>query len=59
MPSWLYYICIFFLGAGGNFLMAYYCDMEKPSLPMSASIVLGILLGLALAVGYIHGKSED
>ena len=59
MPSWLYYICIFFLGAGGNLLMAYYCDMEKPSLPMSASIVLGILLGLALAVGYIHGKSED
>ena len=59
MPSWIYYICIFFIGAGGNLLMAYYCDMEKPSLPMSASIVLGILLGLALAVGYIHGKSED
>jgi hypothetical protein len=33
--------------------------MEKPSLPISASFVLGILLGLALAVGYIHGKSED
>jgi hypothetical protein len=56
MPSWLYYICIFFLGAGGNLLMAYCCNMK---LPMSASIVLGIVLGLALAVGYIRGKFED
>jgi hypothetical protein len=59
MSSWLYYFCIFFLGAGGNFLMAYYCNMENNCLPMSASIVFGILLGLAVAVGYIHGKSED
>ena len=59
MQSWIYYICIFFLGAGGNLLMAYCCDMEARCLPMSASFVLGILLGLALAVGYIHGKSED
>lgn len=59
MSSWLYYFCIFFLGAGGNLLMAYCCDMENHCLPTAASIVLGILLGLALAVGYIHGKSED
>ena len=59
MPSWLYYICIFFIGAGGNLLIAYCCDMEKPSLPISASFVLGIVLGLALAVGYIRGKFED
>lgn len=59
MSSLMYYICIFFLGAGGNLLMAYYCDMENNCLPMSASIVLGILIGLAVAVGYIHGKSED
>lgn len=59
MPSWLYYICIFFLGAGGNRIMAYCRDMEKPSLPISASFVLGIVLGLAVAVGYIHEKFED
>ena len=59
MSSWLYYICIFFLGAGGNLLMAYCCDMEARCLPPAASIVFGILLGLALAVGYIHGKFED
>lgn len=56
MSSLMYYICIFFLGAGGNLLMAYCCNTK---LPMSASIVLGILLGLAVAVGYIHGKFED
>ena len=56
MPSWIYYICIFFIGVGGNLLMAYCCNMK---LPMSASIVLGIVLGLALAVGYIRGKFED
>lgn len=56
MPSLIYYICIFFIGAGGNLLMAYCCNMK---LPMSASIVLGIVLGLALAVGYIRGKFED
>ena len=59
MPSWIYYICLFFLGVGGNLLMAYCCNMENNCLPMSASFVLGILLGLAVAVGYIHGKSED
>ena len=59
MPSWLYYICIVFIGAGGNLLMAYCCDMENHCLPPAASIVLVILLGLALAVGYIHGKFED
>lgn len=56
MPSWLYYFCIFFLGAGSNRIMAYYCNMK---LSISASFVLGILLGLALAVGYIRGKFED
>ena len=56
MPSWIYYICIFFIGAGGNFLMAYCCNMK---LPMTASFVLGIVLGLALAVGCIRGKFED
>lgn len=59
MPSWIYYLCIFFLGAGGNLLMAYCCDMEEHCLPTDASIVFGILLGLALAVGSIHGKFED
>ena len=59
MSSWIYYICIFFLSLGGNFLMAYCCDMEKHCSPTAASIVLGVLLGLALAVGYIHGKFED
>ena len=59
MQSLIYYICIFFIGAGGNFLMAYYCDMETRCLPISASIVFGILIGLASAVGSIHGKSED
>lgn len=59
MPSWIYYLCIFFIGVGGNFLMAYCCDMEEHCLPTDASIVFGILLGLALAVGSIHGKFED
>ena len=59
MPSWIYYICIFFIGAGGNFLMAYYCNMEEHCLPTAASIIFGILIGLAVAVGYIHGKFED
>ena len=59
MPSWIYYLCIFFIGAGGNFLMAYCSDMEKPCLLTSASNAFGILLGLAAAVGYTHGKLED
>lgn len=59
MPSWIYYICIFFIGAGGNLLMAYCCDMENHCLPTDASFVFGILIGLASAVGNIHGKFED
>lgn len=55
MPFWLYYICIFFIGAGGNLLMAYCCNMK---LPMSASIVLGIILGLAIGLGYIDGRID-
>lgn len=58
MPSWLYYICIFFLCAGGNLLMAYCCNMEKPGLPLGASIVLGIILGLAIGLGYIDGRID-
>ena len=59
MPSWIYYICIFFIGVGGNLLMAYYCNMENHCLPTDASFLFGILLGLASAVGNIHGKFED
>lgn len=59
MQSWIYYICLFFLGAGGNFIMAYCCNMEKNCLPLSASIAFGIVLGLTASVGYIHGKRED
>lgn len=58
MPSWIYYLCIFFLGAGGNFVMAYCCGMENHCLPTSASLALGILLGLTAAVGYIHGQTD-
>lgn len=59
MPSWLYYICIFFLGAGGNCVIAYCCNMENNCLPTNASLALGIILGLTAAVGYIHGKTDD
>lgn len=58
MSSWLYYFCIFFLGAGGNYAMAYFCNMEKPCLPLGASIVLGIILGLAIGLGYIDGRID-
>lgn len=59
MPTWIFYPCIFFIGAGGNFLMAYCCDMENHCLPTSATIALGIILGLAVTLGYIHGKLEE
>ena len=59
MPSWIYYLCIFFIGVGGNFLMAYFCNTENHCLPTDASFVFGILIGLASAVGNIHGKFED
>lgn len=58
MPAWIYYLCLFFLGAGGNFVMAWSCDMEKPCLPTAASLALGIIIGLAAAVGYIHGQTD-
>jgi hypothetical protein len=32
--------------------------MEKPCLPTSASLALGVLLGLTAAVGYIHGQTD-
>lgn len=39
--------------------MAYCCDMENHCLPTSATIALGIILGLAVTLGYIHGKLEE
>lgn len=59
MPSWVYYLCIFFLGAGGNYIMAYCCEMEKPCLPTAASIAFGLMLGLAAGLGYIHGRFDN
>lgn len=57
MPSWIYYLILFFLGAGGNLVIAYFCNMEK-GLPLGASIVLGIILGLAIGLGYIDGRND-
>lgn len=57
MPSWIYYLSLFILGAGGNLVIAYFCNMEK-SLPLGASIVLGIILGLAIGLGYIDGRND-
>jgi len=45
------------LGAGGNLVIAYFCNMET-GLPPGASIVLGIILGLALGLGYIAGSTD-
>lgn len=59
MPSWIYYLCIFFLGAGGNCAIAYCCNMENNCLPTPASLALGIILGLTAAVGYIYGKTDE
>lgn len=58
MPSWLHYLILFFLGGGGNYAIAYFCNMEKPCLPLGASIVLGIILGLAIGLGYIDGSID-
>ena len=58
MPSWLYYLILFFLSVGGNYALAYFCNMEKPCLPLGASIVLGIILGLAIGLGYINGSID-
>lgn len=58
MPAWVCYLCIFIIGACGNYVMAWCCDMEKPCLPTAASLALGILLGLTAAVGYIHGQTD-
>lgn len=57
MPSWIYYLSLFMLGAGGNMVIAYFCNMEK-SLPLGASIVFGIILGLAIGLGYIDGRTD-
>lgn len=57
MPSWIYYLSLFMLGAGGNLVIAYFCNMEK-CLPLGASIVLGIILGLAIGLGYIDGRID-
>lgn len=59
MPIWIFYLCIFFLGAVSNLLIAYCCNMENHCLPTSATIALGITLGLAVTLGYIHGKLEE
>lgn len=45
------------LGAGGNLVIAYFCNMEN-GLPLGASIVLGIILGLAIGLGYIDGRND-
>ena len=57
MPSWIYYLSLFMLGAGGNLVIAYFCNMET-GLPPGASIVLGIILGLAAGFGYIDGRID-
>lgn len=57
MPSWIYYLSLFMLGAGGNLVIAYFCNMEK-GLPLGASIVLGIILGLAIGLGYIDVRID-
>lgn len=58
MPSWIYYLCLFMLGAGGNCVIAYFCNMEKPCLSLGASLALGIILGLAVGLGYIDGRND-
>lgn len=58
MPSWIYYLCLFMLGAGGNCVIAYFCNMEKPCHPLGASLALGIILGLAVGFGYIDGRND-
>ena len=58
MPSWIYYLSLFMLGAGGNLVIAYFCNMEKPCLPLGASLALGIILGLAAGFGYIDGRND-
>lgn len=57
MPSWIYYLSLFMLGAGGNLVIAYFCNMEK-GLPLGASIAFGIILGLAIGLGYIDGRID-
>lgn len=58
MPAWVYYLCIFFLSAGSNFIIAYCCNMENNCLPTNASLALGITIGLTAGIGYIHGKTD-
>lgn len=58
MPSWIYYLSMFVLGAGGNWVIAYFCNMEKPCLRLGASLALGIILGLAVGLGYIDGRND-
>lgn len=58
MPSWIYYLSLFMLGAGGNKVIAYFCNMEKSCLPLGASLAFGIILGLAIGLGYIDGRND-
>lgn len=58
MPSWIYYLSLFMLGAGGNCVIACFCNMEKPCLRLGASLALGIILGLAVGLGYIDGRND-
>lgn len=58
MKFLVYYLSLFMLGAGGNCVIAYFCNMEKPCLPLGASLAFGIILGLAIGLGYFDGRTD-
>lgn len=57
MRNWWFYVGMFVVVTGIDFLVKNFCDLDK--LPISASIAIGVGSGVVATLAYILAKLED